>query len=112
MSISPTQVAAWFREQAAKYLSMAETVERDFNLGKSQIGPRPTTGSYQPLIMPHVPTVEEVKETIGTRKMRKGAIAEELKINNPALLDSILTEENGFDLGERGWISVKTTVIQ
>ncbi|MEZ6234939.1 MAG: helix-turn-helix transcriptional regulator [Phycisphaerales bacterium] len=103
VELNPAQVAAWLRSQAAKYTAMAEQLERDFG----GLGNMPPNAPLSPVaLLSPAPSVDRVKRMMGSRKMRQADIAADLGLP-PSVLSDVLTEENGFVRGDRGWIWVQ-----
>lgn len=102
MNLTPLQVIEWMREQAAKYTRMADEMERSFGVvsGRSWLSAPvvPAGGKYI--------AVDDIRKIVADRKVRAKDIADALGILDAEVLRPYLTKENGFDVGDRGWITL------
>lgn len=97
--LSPADIVGWFRHQAKVFNEMADAIESTF------------TVDGRPRDFPPTPTASEVRKTLAGKAMRLADLARILKVG-PDELKPMLTEENGFVLGERGWIRAKKETPQ
>ena len=98
MDIDPIQQAAnCLRDKARRLMKLADEIEAE------AVGAHPKRGDFDPASNRY-PTVNDVREVMSGRSLRKGTIASELNVPEKQL-DQILTPENGFLRNERGWVS-------
>lgn len=106
--LTPSQIAGWYRAQAARYIERAEEIERDFGvLRPTQV--RLVNAQLieaKPTMNLAVPTPDRIKEAMAGRKLRAADIAAELSVS-VEMLKPVLTTANGFVIGNRGWVGVK-----
>lgn len=100
--LDPHAVVSWLRTQARNFTRAADDIERAFKLGQStKVGP---SGAVSvPGHVNELPSVARVKEIVGNRRVRAASLAAEMGVD-PERLSAILTPENGFLKGDRGWI--------
>lgn len=103
--LTPAEIVHWLRMQARKFDTMADEIEQAFagfppssptTAGTSQ-GSYATTTTTLPSV-----TVDDVRQVMGDKAMRKATIASHLDVPEYAL-DEVLTEDNGFLKRRRGW---------
>lgn len=89
VKMDPKDVSAWLRENGNRLLHMADDLDRAFS---------------PPGVAANV-TPETIREMVGSRKMRRRDIALEARVSED-VLEEMLTPENGFEAGSRGWYRV------
>ena len=104
--LNTTQVVAWLREKSTIYRDMADQLEKEIGSplpGSTEQAPR----SRLQLRSNDAPTPEEVKSRMAGRSVRIASLAKEMGLLE-SVLESLMTEANGFVRGERGWIGTLT----
>lgn len=95
--LTSSHVVGWLRLQATAYSEMAARIERDLACVASSI-----TGQNKP----QIPSPEIVRSVMKNRKMRLRQIADILGLPE-GYVRPVVTPDNGFSIGDRGWITVK-----
>ena len=100
--LAPHDVVTWLREQAKTFGNMADTIERTFRIASPKMTPNGSlAGSAKAM-----PSIPQIKHAVSGRAFRPASLAEELNVPVADLL-AVLTEENGFSKGDRGWMTLK-----
>ena len=98
MTIDSIQQAAnCLRDKARRLMKLADEIEAEAG------GAKQNRGDFDPKSNRY-PTVNDVRNVMSGRSLRRGTIASELNVPEKQL-DQILTPENGFLRNERGWVS-------
>lgn len=104
-NFDPHLTAKLLRAYAARCVKLADEMESLFTPARNG-----TSDLFPPLARDAI-RPEAIKEVIGTRSLRAGDIAKRMNTTVGALTP-LLTAENGFDVRNRGWITVKETPAQ
>jgi len=101
-----TEVCSWLREQARSFERMAADIENTFGTMPNHAA----HGARHAATATGADAVAAIKQLMGDGSLRRATITEYLGIEE-SRLDGILTEENGFVRGSRGWWSVRNGEI-
>lgn len=103
-NLGPQDVVAWLESQAKAFNRAADDIRRAFNMAHStDLSPNGSVSAGEGL---PAPSVEQLRNAVGARNVRVASLAEEMG-TTPEAISSLLTEENGFMKGDRGWISLR-----
>ncbi len=104
--LNTTQVVGWLREKSTRYAHMADQLEKEIGSPLSR-----STGHAPHSRSNDAPTPEEVKSLMVGRSVRIASLAKHMGLLE-SVLESVMTEANGFVRGERGWISAPANNAQ
>lgn len=96
--MNTSEVIQWLRQQSLRFKEMADEIELAF-------GTQINVGPISPQVSPNgtVDSQEVIKAMKG-RSMRIASLAKQMNVT-PEALENVMTDTNGFKLGDRGWYS-------
>lgn len=100
--LTPTQIAAWFRQQAAQFTQVADMVEATFKGG----APAPSAPAKNGHVVERLNgvTANEIKSAIRLKGMRMADAAKHFHVPAENIEDVVKLPGSGLIIGDRGWI--------
>ncbi|MFA6289271.1 MAG: hypothetical protein WC661_17960 [Opitutaceae bacterium] len=106
MSLSPTQVVDWLREQANQLNRTADMIEYNFHSSSSKKAAAASgTSKAAPQAGKSGLTVEAIQGVIRMKSMRLGDLAKHFNVT-PEEVKPYITTDNKLKFAERGWIKM------
>lgn len=102
--MNTSDVIQWLRRQSTRFAEMADEIELTFGT-LVDVGSLSPQGSPNGTVEP-----EEVVEFMQGRSMRISTLAKEMNVTQQAL-SNVMTEDNGFTCGDRGWYSYEEVEV-
>lgn len=102
-SLSPADIAKWFRHQAKTFNQMADTVETTFKASPTAKQDReqpalPTLGTVTP---------EAVRKAVSKNALRVATLAKMFSVEAHVIEGIVKNPDNGLVVGNKGWIKPK-----
>ena len=104
--ITPSDIAAWYRQQIKKYQRLLSLHEAEFPATSAA---SPAKGSsHVPIELPKLGKVDaaKIKESISLRGARVGDLATRFNVDASAIKAIIADPANGLSDKDRGWVKL------
>jgi hypothetical protein len=108
--LRPSEISAWFREQAAEFIHMADMVDSTFGSdGTPAVASATNSNGHAVASVPGtgMPTLNKIKFLVSNTQMRVGEIAEELATTREQIIVLVDQPDSGLARNERGWVKIK-----